>query len=721
MTNRIQIDDSLWGDERGLLAAARAILPFLDSLVGPAAAGLSQRITSLLAAAGRGEDVAGPLRSALAEHQETADFVTDVLADAPHYRLPPELRAESSAPHGLRGIRLPQRESHLGLDWLEERQWAEAELPDSLPADGGAVAETRDAGQRFFLADLEDQPTPLKKDEWFTIAFSVGPWTGTAFARSAWPEETLEPAYQGTDVLELTVQLDSDDFEINDRTAILRVPRTGRSHGKARFDVAARHDGRCKLAATVHCNGNFVHEMDLSIPVGGAGGEVEVSTRGRPVNSAVTLEPRPIGIRLEPAPAGGFECVTWGSVSKYAKLPISTTELGLAAEAARKALLDVVETVHNGGYVFQDQIDVPAEVRDSALRILAPAGARLFQQLFLHPPKSPDALAIGEWLRGYAMAPGRELTIQILAPEAPLPWGLLYLGDVSDETALDWNNFLGMRHIVEQLPVQMCDGASDSRIDSDPELDVSLNVNLSIDASLPAPLVAGHLKRWTDTATARSGLKLISRSTTTEVRRALAGHDASEQVIYFYCHATAGGQGNRDPDAAAIIMGRGDQVTLAELNLYAPTTTELAGNPLVFINACESADMSPLFYNGFVPYFMDKGARGVIGTECKTPVLFAISWADAFFSEFLDGATVGEIVLKLRQDFLREHGNPLGLIYAVHCSTDTRIAPALARAQAREDLCRFASWTPRSPTTWCCSAATGASDPRRTGACSARR
>jgi hypothetical protein len=153
--------------------------------------------------------------------------------------------------------------------------------------------------------------------------------------------------------------------------------------------------------------------------------------------------------------------------------------------------------------------------------------------------------------------------------------------------------------------------------------------------------------------------------------------------VYFYCHATAGGQKNNDPDAAAIIMGKDDAVTVADLNIDAPATVQLPGNPLVFINACESAELSPLFYNGFVPYFMAKGARGVIGTECKTPVLFAIEWGDAFFDRFLDGAAVGETVLKLRQDFLRDHGNPLGLIYAVHCDADTRIAPALARGKAR--------------------------------------
>ena len=51
---------------------------------------------------------------------------------------------------------------------------------------------------------------------------------------------------------------------------------------------------------------------------------------------------------------------------------------------------------------------------------------------------------------------------------------------------------------------------------------------------------------------------------------------------------------------------------LGDLYLDAPTTTMMGGQPLVFINACESAALSGAFYDGFVPYFMAKGARGVV-------------------------------------------------------------------------------------------------------------
>ena len=87
---------------------------------------------------------------------------------------------------------------------------------------------------------------------------------------------------------------------------------------------------------------------------------------------------------------------------------------------------------------------------------------------------------------------------------------------------LDWNYFLGMRHIVEQLPLQTSLVTTDNEIASKPSLAVSLNVNTSIDASMNITLVQGHQKYWTNTGKTRTGLSLVSRSTKREVVRALA-------------------------------------------------------------------------------------------------------------------------------------------------------------------------------------------------------
>jgi hypothetical protein len=81
-------------DEQGILAAARAVRPFLPDLVGPDSGRVDGRLADLLAAARRGENVTGPVRSVLKEHEATADFLAEILDDAPRY-LPYDLRPEN--------------------------------------------------------------------------------------------------------------------------------------------------------------------------------------------------------------------------------------------------------------------------------------------------------------------------------------------------------------------------------------------------------------------------------------------------------------------------------------------------------------------------------------------------------------------------------------------------------------------------------------------------
>jgi hypothetical protein len=654
-----------------ILAGAREIRALLDDLVGEHAGEVRARLDELIAAAGHdpraGIRVLELLRGYPSAWQWMRDYLDRIAGRRTYtYRgFDPGYLSRSAPPQGP-GL--------LGDDEADDAGEEAAPSP-------GDVADRLE--ERLFIARIADHPPgqPLIKDEQYEIAFSVGFASDPADASSVFRDDLLAAADPAIEIFDLAVQLDSEDFEIlGDAVRPLRVPRTGRSRGKARFDVSPRHDGDCQLVASVHYQGNFVHQMQMTIRAGGQlPAPVEVESRGRPPESAANLDPRDISILLEPAPAGGFSCTALGSVGGQAVLPITATELAAAVDAAHDAMMTVIGSVFAGERVFQTRIDIPHDAQEFALRTLARAGARLFQQLFLHPAAGADARRVGEWLTENALDPAVRLTVQIFASRAPLPWSMLYLGSVSEGAKLDWDNFLGLRHIVEQLPLQMSLGTVDNEIESSPRLSVSVNVNTSIDASMGITLVAGHQQHWRDTAAARNGLTLRPRSTRQEVVRALADGRTDDQVVYFYCHATSGGQQNGDPDKAAIIMGKGDKATVADLNLDEPPAIQLAGNPLVFINACESAELSPLFYNGFVPYFMAKGARGVIGTECKTPVLFAIEWADAFFDRFLDGAAVGEVVLDLRRNFLRDHGNPLGLIYADHCDADTRIAPALAR------------------------------------------
>jgi hypothetical protein len=309
---------------------------------------------------------------------------------------------------------------------------------------------------------------------------------------------------------------------------------------------------------------------------------------------------------------------------------------------------------------------------------MARAGARLFQVLFKHAGGSQDAASIGGWLRDL-VSPGTDaMSIQVMSKRAPVPWALLYLGDVSANATLDWQNFLGVRHVIEQLPIVDQLGQGGPAIASDkPCLEVSINLNRRIDDDFRADWVAKQEQFWTDATGVHSRLHVTPRTQRQEFLTALADGTTADQIVYFYGHAESAALGAKGgADASSLVLSDA-RLTLGDLNTLAPTDIKLRGNPLVFINACESAELSPLFYDGFVPYFMAKGARGVIGTECRTPGIFAAEWAQRFFARFLDGEPLGTLTLSLRREFLERHGNPLGLLYAVHCDGDTQVHPGL--------------------------------------------
>lgn len=567
-----------------------------------------------------------------------------------------------------------------------DQAWSRAPDDAKATARGPSDQPTAPEPRRWFTALLEDHPAdePLTAGEPCTIAFGVDVSEradAVGQAPITVPVSTLfEP---GEHVVELTVQVDSDDFDVSDRERPLRLRRTGVSLNRARFDVVPRHDGHCTLTATFHRGGNFVHQMLLTFPVGTAAtGGVAVEQSGRLATAAAGLHERDLTLVITPDGAG-YQCVSIGTRAAPARLVITPQLLATAVDELRAKLLDVVQVVHDGEYVFQTRVDIPAEAEAAALRTMARAGARLFQQIFRGPAAGADARALGDWLREAGDGDWPSLTVQVVSTGVPIPWSLLYLGDVSSGAELSWDRFLGMRHLVEQIPYIGTPSHDTAVVTSHPRLAVSINVNTTIDTAMSSTFVADQQQWWTAASqVAGTRLAVAARTTTAEFLQALADPATSDQILYFYGHATSASLTARGgPDASALVLSDG-RLTLEDLNLDAPDDVQLPGKPLVVLNACESADLSPLFYDGFVPYFLAKGARGVVGTEAKTPAMFATHWATEFFGRLLAGQTIGQAVLQLRREFVERHRNPLGLLYAVHCDQDTRIVPPLRRPPA---------------------------------------
>lgn len=551
--------------------------------------------------------------------------------------------------------------------------------PAPVPANGHDDAE--DSGEAtsvtaFLNAELEDvdASTPLTVGETYTLAFSLDQVAKRTIIASGAQLSFTFPA--GTDEVVFTVQLDGDDFDVVERSRPLRFRRPGVSRGKARFDIVPLRNGRSELVATVHHAGNFVQQLTLTFDVGVTSEHpMTSSSLGRPIADAAVLQPRDIGFAIEPAPAGGYTCTAWGATAARVHLAIQQSELASAIEQVRAALMDVV-----GKRIFQKSLDIPPEDRDFALATLAKAGFRLYQKIFYHPAGGADARRLGDWLREQATGTRDVLQIQLLSRDFPVPWGLLYIDERWNPDAIDWQRFLGMSHIIEQIPLQTTLSTLNGIIDSESAgLSVSVNFNESIDEQMRADFVARQVSYWGTSTTFTPSVNLVSRTKREEFIRALNSAATSDQILYLYCHAVAAGLTGGGPDASFLVLSGDEHVTLGDLNLEAPTSVQLAGSPLIFINACESAELSPMFYDGFVPYFMAKGARGVIGTECKTPALFAAEWANDFFDRFLEGGSLGEIFLRMRREYFEQHGNPLGLVYGVHCDSDTRVQPAMVR------------------------------------------
>ncbi|WP_111511019.1 CHAT domain-containing protein [Mycobacterium kyogaense] len=557
-----------------------------------------------------------------------------------------------------------------------------AEIDAPAPAEPAAAdpppPESPPPSDRFVNAEIEDHDLslPLDVGASYSVAFDISNVQQVLTTSSP-----LIVVFADTDepFRELTVQVASDDFEIlGQAQRPLQLPRTGPSRGKARFDVSPRREGVATLTATVSYEGNFLTQLQLRCPVG-TPGQFTATTEGRPAASATVLKSRDVGLVIRPD-GNGYLCSAMRPFTFDAPMPLTVDALAAAAGNARAELAAVVKDVYGGSQTFLEHIDIPEDVERQALKRLARAGRLLYRQLFRPAGGGEDLRSIGDWLTRHVAEPNVMLTVQISARQVPVPWSMLYLGDIDDDDALSWDKFLGMRHIVELLPFQRMPADDDPEIDSLPDLTLGLNINPVVsDAAIDQ--VAEHQRRCADLAASRQNVSVVTRSDRAAVVSALAAESTPDKVTYFYCHAKTN---DADPQQSAIIMGsqidRSTFATLADLTNDAPDDIPLAGRPLIVLNACESADLSPRFYDGFVPYFLSKGARGVIGTECSTPVLFAIHWAEKFLERLLDGAQIGQALRDVRLELLQDNNNPLGLLYSAHCDVTTQITPPVAAA-----------------------------------------
>jgi hypothetical protein len=664
---------TLFGDDRGRRFIADrypgSVLELYDAVVAhsawPGATSLSERAVVVAMVLMKRPDTARRFRSDLnagllgfgygddeewdAALRDVMDFIRDERyreESRPEADPPPRPRTRGGVP-GAGGVGFDRGAVDTNADGVL--------LPVEHDVAGGVV-------DTWLNAEVDNKGRPLEAFQKYTLEVYYGEKSDTAQASGR-----VSVFFAEDDAsVDLSVQLvsSSEDFTVPKHPQTLTLARDGTSDGSVLFPIVPLHDGPSTVSVVVDVKGNFLQRLDLTFDVG-AESEPEVANYGRTVGAASVLERRAARLEINPA-VGGYELhAPQLFPDKHLRILITADELSARIEAVRKVLLAWV-----GQRDVALKLDVSPDNGDALLRDLAEKGFRLYQAIFRGPDASPSLREVGRWLLESLSAD--VTTLQVVSTGFPVPWPLVYLTDRFDHEHLSWDNFIGMRHVVEQIRMTQNDVAPPPKtIESTPEMTVRTIYNNGIDEQISDAPVADQRAYW-----GARGVVVTEGSTADDLMRSALAASAVDKVLYLYCHATAS---QSDTDESKLTFTGRQSVSLGTLWRSAPDDDKLSSRPLVFLNACESADMSPNFYDGFVPYFEAKGARGVIGTECKIPGLFASKWAQAFFDELFTGKPLGDVVLELRKRFLTQHNNPLGLLYGVHCDTDTVVAPALPR------------------------------------------
>lgn len=358
---------------------------------------------------------------------------------------------------------------------------------------------------------------------------------------------------------------------------------------------------------------------------------------------------------------------------EHAPLPITAQKLADLNARARVELLAIVHDQELGVESYTRGIDIPQEQAARSLARLAILGADLWRNLFAGPGASRDSITLGERLRQRSQS--ADLTITVSGEVSGFPWQLLY--DRDPEAEITPEGFWGLRHILSLQPARARVDAAlgDDRLGGAGPLTALVGYNRSLDNDAGRQVVA-------EQATTLEELGVFARDLANEqaLRNALA-KGSPVDLIYLYCHVVnaqpgqqlVGAAGPRPPgvgETRIILTNEESALTYEALSRAAPLSRAplLTSGPLVLLNACGSAALSPLSYDGLAPYLLDLGARAVVGTETDTPVVFGAAFGPTLLRAlFQQGLPLGAALRAARRQLAAApHFNHLGLLYTLY-------------------------------------------------------
>ncbi|MFD3163020.1 CHAT domain-containing protein [Herpetosiphon sp. NSE202] len=388
-------------------------------------------------------------------------------------------------------------------------------------------------------------------------------------------------------------------------------------------------------------------------------------------------------------------------------LPINAASLSNEILQARNTLYDIT---WQPSY-RQGTRGKLAERRESLYQ-LAVVGNRLYAALFAPSGATAEQAASLAALRTWLETISAEQSLpalQIIHEGMPsgVPWGLLYPEPVNDPNSVDLSKFWGCRYRLEIMTTQLAKNAQQAP-SAQQQLQIgggTYNFRVPIADSV-VDVTQQHraaLQAWSD-ARGNVGLDLREAGDKTSLGPLFSQSD----IVYMYCH----GHTAKTPDDTSDWLAKfrdqmarldeglrskySDLLSLSQkeyqpsdpnisdswlkwnqsllpLRLLSQWGLKLERKPLVILNMCESAQVLPTLSSGFIPFFSQLGARGILGTECPMLAPFAAAFGQKLIERLGQGEAMGDILPALRRYFIEEERNPLGLAYTYYGDADAKV------------------------------------------------
>jgi HEAT repeat protein len=621
----------------------------------------------------------------------------------------------------------PLPESELDSELIEEKQAVEAIKEAAAQAPPARYADFTFYHDGPNLSGVPDGYC-LQVRQWYRleVAVRVRP---IGISPEAALREPIRELAQQRDVT-IMAAAEGDGIEIAEPVQTLILPPSGDSKQPAYFRVqplrkTASSNDLAKIRVRLYYEFNLLEVAIVSAEV--------VGEFDDPAHSLLELD-RPLSFKQERLEREYLDfdnihprtmhvdITRWGDhfqlnfafYNAAAKKVVFSAPARLSAADLEDDLINVRKTWYDIALskTFSEQVDGNKEEFVSNMRRLADAGRRLWIKIFKRE-RTSALYHVGQWLERHSLEPNATVQVSSNADAANfvLPWSLLYdrpLPPKSYELP-DLQGFWGVRYCIEQ-------GLPNATRSSDTPLETGKQLKLGFmlwEQFRNADQGKAYLEGLQTRSAGRLDVSLPPITDADKCFGLLAECDS--HLLYFYTHGytrhrqadigvgpnlelfvrryerlasdspvretygllyEAVKQKQFEPDRSWIELTYG-RIYLDELY---DRIAFLNTGPVVFLNMCESVQITPSLSDSFVHFFLDRGACTVIGTECPMTVEFARPFAESFITGVLEGQPVGKALLAARRQFL-ERLNPLGLAYTLYGSAMVRVEPPVLQSR----------------------------------------